>query len=119
MEVRSADEANALLTTKLNTLAEDNKIAKEAIPIIKEALNESTEAGKTKADAANIQAYINDKEFYRGVLLILGAAVIIATIGGLALTFNSKDVPQFIVAIGTTALGAIAGLLAPSPTQGK
>jgi len=119
MEIRSADEANTLLTTKLDVLAEDNKIPKETLPIIKEALNDSTNKGKTNADIANIQAYIGDKEFYRGVLIILGAAVIIATIGGLALSFNDKDVPQFIVAIGTTALGAVAGLLAPSPTQGK
>jgi hypothetical protein len=107
----------ALLEKKVDELAEDKTISEEAVSKLKEATKESATEGKKEADAENIAAYFRDKEFYRGVLIILGAAVIIATIGGLALSFNGKDIPQFIVAVGTTALGAIAGILAPSPAQ--
>ena len=119
MEIRSADESNAILSEKLDMFAANNIISKESLSILNEASTDSAKEGKTKADVAKIEAYINDKKFYRGVLSILGAAVIITTLGGLALAFYTPtvEIPQFIVAIGTTALGAIAGLLAPSPTQ--
>ena len=119
MEIRSADESNAILSEKLNTLAANDVIPKESLSALKDASKEAANEGKTKVDAAKAAAWVDDKEFYRGVLIILGAAVIITTLGGLALAFYnpSQEIPQFIAAIGTTALGAIAGLLAPSPTH--
>jgi hypothetical protein len=119
MEIRSADESNAILSKKLDMLAANNVIPKESLTAIKDASKESANEGKTKVDAAKVAAWVDDKKFYRGVLIILGSAVIITTLGGLALAFSnpSVEIPQFIVAIGTTALGAIAGLLAPSPTH--
>ena len=119
MEIRSADESNTILSEKLDTLAANDVIPKESLSALKDASKESAIQGKTKVDAAKAAAWVDDKKFYRGVLIILGAAVIITTLGGLALAFYNPDqeIPQFIVAIGTTALGAIAGLLAPSPTH--
>jgi len=119
MEIRSADESNAILLDKLDMLADKNMIPKDSLSALKDASRESANQGKVKADAAKAAAWVDDKKFYRGVLIILGSAVIITTLGGLALAFSnpSVEIPQFIVAIGTTALGAIAGLLAPSPTH--
>ena len=119
MEIRSADESNAILSEKLDVLANNDIITKDSLSQIKAASTESATEGKLKADVAKAEAYKDDKEFYHGVLFILGAAVILTTLGGLAIAFYAPgvDIPQFIVAIGTTALGAIAGLLAPSPTK--
>jgi hypothetical protein len=64
----------------------------------------------------------SDVWIYRFVVSILGARVLITVIGGIALTFYGKgatgmQLPDAIVAIGSAAVGALAGLLAPSPTQ--
>ena len=117
MEVRSADKATDILNEQIDTLAASGTIPAPAVQTLKDAAKDAAVQGKTRADAANVQAYINDRKFYYGVLLILGLAVLISAIGGLLISFySSKEIPQFIVAIGTTALGAVAGILAPSPT---
>ncbi len=51
---------------------------------------------------------------YKIVVIILGLALLIAL--GAAI-YLKGDVSDFIVAVGSGALGALAGLLAPSPTQ--
>lgn len=51
---------------------------------------------------------------YKIVVIILGIALLVAL--GEAIFLNG-EVPDFIVAVGSRALGALAGLLAPSPTQ--
>lgn len=52
--------------------------------------------------------YMNDKWFYRGVVAVLGIAVVLSIAGCIWL---SKDgsVPNALVAIGSGALGALAG----------
>jgi hypothetical protein len=56
---------------------------------------------------------------YRGVVTILGITVLATILGGLYLAFkgdpNTYKLPSEIVAIGSAAVGALAGLLAPSP----
>lgn len=59
-----------------------------------------------------------DKVLYRLVVGSLGAAVLISLIGAIVLAPFAKETPQVLVAIGSAAVGALAGLLAPSPTQG-
>jgi hypothetical protein len=63
-----------------------------------------------------------DPWIYRFVVLFLGSAVIITVAGGIFLTYTGGtsqnfQMPQGIVAIGSAAVGALAGLLAPSPKQ--
>jgi hypothetical protein len=66
----------------------------------------------------------NDVWIYRAVVVILGTAVIATVFGGLAIVLflhldaNAK-LPDAIVAIGSAAVGALAGLLAPSPAAPK
>ena len=52
---------------------------------------------------------------YRLLLVFLGMAVLIALAGILVLAFFQKEIPQAAVAIASTAVGALAGILAPSP----
>ena len=58
----------------------------------------------------------SDKLIYRSVVWALGLAVLITLIGAIVLTaMKVQEVPQVLTAIGSAAVGALAGLLAPSP----
>jgi len=68
-------------------------------------------------------AYLTDRWIYRIVVLALGF-VSVASIGGAiylsakVTTGGSVPIPDIMTALGAAAIGALAGLLAPSP-QGK
>lgn len=64
---------------------------------------------------------LHDRSLYMTVVVILGLVVLITIVWGFALmTFvkGSENLPAGLIALGSTALGALAGLLAPSP-QGQ
>ncbi|MGH9928538.1 MAG: hypothetical protein ACREA9_04815 [Pyrinomonadaceae bacterium] len=66
--------------------------------------------------AAQASALTTDKWTYRIVVLALGCAVLIGMIGLIVLSWKGvQSVPDGLVAIGSAAVGALAGLLAPSP----
>lgn len=63
---------------------------------------------------------LTDKWVYRIVVLALGLTVISIIIGviiliGIGKIGEDKSVPTILTAIGSAAIGALAGLLAPSP----
>ena len=61
-----------------------------------------------------------DVWIYRVVVIVLGVTVIATIFGGLGLAFMGSQnykLPAEIVAIGSAAVGALAGLLAPSPRE--
>jgi hypothetical protein len=65
---------------------------------------------------AQLTALITDKWTYRIVVLSLGIAVMIGMIGLIVLSWRGVTVlPEGLVAIASAAVGALAGLLAPSP----
>ena len=57
-------------------------------------------------------AFWGDRKFYRILLYILGLIAVLSIIGVFALALKDKDAPDAIVALGSTALGALAGLIA-------
>ena len=57
-------------------------------------------------------AYVGDRHFYRVVVWTLAGAALVALLGTIGLVANDKAVPDSIVAIGSTAVGALAGLVA-------
>lgn len=61
-----------------------------------------------------------DVWIYRIVVGVLGVAIlgVVASALILKLVDNVTGIPDVLVAIGTGALGALAGLLAPSPGKG-
>lgn len=60
----------------------------------------------------------NDVWVYRMVVAMLGLVVIIATLGGLVVAMAGKaQVPEMVVALGSGAAGALAGILSPSPPR--
>jgi hypothetical protein len=56
---------------------------------------------------------------YRIVVMAFAAVLILAALGALMLAFTGKDLPQtsstLFIALTSGAVGALAGLLAPSP----
>lgn len=59
----------------------------------------------------------NDVWIYRLVVVVLGLVLIIASVGALMLGMADKSAPDVMVALGSGAVGALAGLLAPSPSN--
>ncbi|MEW6363120.1 MAG: hypothetical protein AB1714_00625 [Acidobacteriota bacterium] len=67
-------------------------------------------------------AFVSDRWTYRIVVLALGI-VCIAAIGGaiylsaIASAGSAPNIPDALTALGAAAIGALAGLLAPSPAS--
>lgn len=67
-------------------------------------------------DQSVSNALQKDVWVYRIVVIALGLAVLISLVGALVLALYGKgQSSEAIVAIGSAAVGAMAGLLAPSP----
>ena len=52
---------------------------------------------------------------YRMVVAVLGVTVVASVVGAIALALMGESTPEVIVALGSAAIGGLAGLLAPSP----
>ena len=63
-----------------------------------------------------VPIYVGDKSFYRIVVVSLGIVVVVAVIGGVILGLMGKTAPEMLLALGSAAVGALAGLLVPSPS---
>lgn len=103
-------------------MATQNELANRLAPVLK--LDGLPQEARSVIEATINEAKQNPLTFdvwiYRAVVVILGLSVLCTVIGGLALTFVGHGdakmaVPEAIVAIGSAAVGALAGLLAPSP----
>jgi hypothetical protein len=75
---------------------------------------------KIKADPVKTIASLStplqtDVWIYRMVVVVLGLVVLGAMLGAILLAARGGELPQFIVAVGSAAGGALTGLLAPSP----
>lgn len=62
---------------------------------------------------------IPDTGVYRILIIILGLAVLLPVCGSLAIAAFGKggSVPEGVIAIASAAIGALAGILVPSPAQ--
>ncbi len=57
-------------------------------------------------------AYHNDIWFWRITVVALAAIVLIALVGDLWLASLGKEIPQAVLALGATAVGALGGVVA-------
>jgi hypothetical protein len=70
--------------------------------------------------AAATPAYVGDIWIYRGVVLILGVVVCATVMSGIIISVKGlQELPAALIGLGSTALGALAGLLAPSPIRNR
>ncbi len=61
------------------------------------------------------EQYRHDVWVYRIVVITLGLSVLSSLIGGILLAVQDRQPPELLVALGSAAVGGLAGLLAPSP----
>lgn len=61
----------------------------------------------------------SDVWIYRLVVGALALAILITVVGAILLAMQGRTVPDVLLAIGSGAVGALAGLLAPSPASGR
>jgi len=99
------------LVNVLNERTDDLAEAKDP-KVVRSILTEAEVTARARTEPI----YLNDPLVYRITVIVLGAAVIMVVIAQFALAFNNKDVeiPDGIIAIGSAAIGALAGLLAPT-----
>ena len=87
----------------------------EVKPELKEQLEKNPVETLRKYGGTPLQT---DEWIYRIVVISLGAAVLLCLIFAFTLAMDEqKDTPQILIAIGSAAVGALAGLLAPSPKR--
>lgn len=65
---------------------------------------------------------IDNKGVFLTIVIIVGVVLVGSIILGSIIIFRAPDtqnakVPEFLVSVGSTALGAIVGLLAPTPNK--
>ena len=100
------------LKMKIGNSAKDFK---SAILTNKEFQNELRDDPVKAASNVEISPF-DDPVIYRIVVSALGATVLIAMLGAIYLAVNKiQPTPEILIAIGSAAVGALAGLLAPSP----
>jgi hypothetical protein len=104
--------ANLLKTFIINSPGLLNPQNPKAHEKIEQFAKEATEFYATSA-------FIADRILYRLVVIFLGSIASLSICGALYLSIiSTKDVvqiPDVITALGSAAIGALAGLLAPSP----
>jgi hypothetical protein len=98
---------------ELNTLVQNNTDVEDAFKKDpKQALQQFTDT-----------SFIPDNWIYRIVVGSLGFVVVVITLGivwrvASGNTVEDKNIPTILTALGSAAIGALAGLLAPSPNRG-
>ena len=60
-----------------------------------------------------------DVWLYRMVVAVLGLTVVSSVLGTIVLAMAGQSTPEVIVALGSAAIGGLAGLLTPSPLNRK
>lgn len=71
----------------------------------------SSESPEEQSKIDRAPAYASDPFFYRVVAVSLGAAIILSVVGSVLLAFYGIET-QALLAIGSAAVGALAGVLA-------
>ena len=67
-----------------------------------------------------LPAFFDDRQIYRITVWFLGSVVVLSLLAQFILALNlgngrgNPDIPQGLIALGSAAIGALAGLLAPT-----
>ncbi len=103
MSERSADKMVEIL-----------KLDPRRVNLLKQ--NPLQEITKLRDEAVSaVPAYYGDKWLYRAALLVLSTLAILTAVAVLV----RGTIPEALVALGSTAIGALVGLFAPSPLDNR
>lgn len=95
-------------------------IVEEKAHDIARAVNDPKKVREVLSEAqteARERTGVPDTFPYRATVLFLGSALIAVILAQVWITVTGKETPDGLIAIGSAAIGALAGLLAPSPTN--
>ncbi len=67
--------------------------------------------------AVDKPGYWSDRWFYYIVVSVLGIIAIVAAVSSVVLVLGDRTTPEVLVAMGAAAIGALAGIFAPSPSS--
>ena len=65
---------------------------------------------KTRSHAGLEPIYKSDRNFYRVTVWFLGLTALLSVAGTIVVVLFGKDAPQGVTAIGSAAVGALAGV---------
>jgi hypothetical protein len=102
--IHSADEMLNIVQADPTRVA---ALKDDPIPELKKLRDEAIEKSKV---------YESDPWVYRIAIIVLGSLALIAAIGSIVLVAGGRATPEVLVALGSTAVGALVGLFAPSPS---
>ena len=63
------------------------------------------------------RAFEQDRWFYRIIALCLSSVALFSVIGLIVLAVFDKSMPEGLIALGSSAIGALAGVLASAPNR--
>ena len=86
-------------------------------PLLVDRIKDDPMGAIQHAAAGNNPPLASDVLIYRIVVLALGLGVVVSLVGALTLAFFGKPTPEVVTALGSACVGALAGLLAPSPSR--
>ena len=98
---------------------EDKGNSKVERAIILDPNRDETQIDKEGKIITKISTYSSEAEFklYAMVIALLGGIVILTVIAVFVLSLNGKDISDAVIGMGSVAIGALAGVLAPSPAK--
>jgi len=83
------------------------------------ALAARVKANPVEAIAGLATPLQSDVWIYRIVVGALALAILGSVAGAIVLALQDRAIPEVLLAIGSASVGAMAGLLAPSPSSGE
>jgi hypothetical protein len=105
MNEQKVDVFETLLEGRVSDLAGEKDPS-----VIKQIVNETADKAKALPNPKDFDVWI-----YRGTVFVLGAVAIIVAYAQYRLAIgNVTEIPEGLIAIGAAAIGALAGLLAPT-----
>jgi|SRR5438876_8183742 len=95
-------------------------VAELAVQVTQDAALQNAIKADPAGAIANLAAPLqSDVWIYRIVVVVLGLVVLGTVAGAIGLTAYGKEIPQVLTALGSAAVGALAGLLGPSPAASR
>jgi len=116
VQLRRNDVVQRIRSAEL--LVQTAMASPEIMADLKAKPEEALKKLEKKAVGALPRALEQDKWIYRIVVTALSMVVLVVVIGVIYLTHigpDGKAIPDVLTALGSAAIGALAGLLAPSP----
>jgi hypothetical protein len=105
-EIRSADELVKRAAIEPGVIEE---IKADPLPVLQRLSAEVTK------DIPPRPPLESDPLVYRIVVLSLGLVIVLSVIGAVVLGMSGRTIPETLTALGSGSVGALTGLLIPTP----